>query len=508
VCAIGDPANSGELAEAVRAFRQVVRSTEIETFSQTALALRQWMIANDPHRPMYHFTGPEGWINDPNGPIYHQGTYHLFYQYDPMVADGKGGWRRSARCWGHAVSKDLVHWVDWPVALWPDTPHDRAGVYSGNTFIDEEGRPCALYTGNVAGHRETYGILARSTDGWVTWQKKMVMPNSQRPNADSPVHWDGYIWKEPDRWCQLIGGTTGGKGRRGAAYLWTSPDLEHWTLAKPIYTGGPGEFWELPYLVPFGAKCVLMLGVGGNPYVLGRYDRKSMTFTPDTPEEPVWRSVDRGDYYCVNPNMVDEKGPGGSARRILHGWVTNKPSPTKAVPYWQGIHSLPRVITLRGDRLWQEPIPELQALRGRKQSFRNLLVTPEFKGFEKAVAGDALEIIATFAGGDARRFGLTLRASADGKTGIPVWFDRQNGRFGAADKNAASEADPGESVRMHVFLDRSVVEVFVNGNVVTKVAYLDPAARGVRAFAEGGNCTLESLEVWPMKTMWKNRPSK
>ena len=95
----------------------------------------------------------------------------LFYQLDPQLPDGSGGWKRSARCWGHAVSEDLVHWVDWPVAIWPDSEYDRGGVYSGNTVIDQQVFPCALYTGNVAGHRETYGMLARSSDGWLGWQQ-------------------------------------------------------------------------------------------------------------------------------------------------------------------------------------------------------------------------------------------------------------------------------------------------------------------------------------------------
>ena len=108
----------------VEAYRAVVASKDKSTYAKAALDLRRWVIKNDPYRPIFHFTGPESWINDPNGVIYHKGTYHLFYQYDPII-QGK----RSNRCWGHAVSKDLVHWEDWPVALWPDTQYDKGGVY-------------------------------------------------------------------------------------------------------------------------------------------------------------------------------------------------------------------------------------------------------------------------------------------------------------------------------------------------------------------------------------------
>jgi beta-fructofuranosidase len=354
--------------------------------------------------------------------------------------------------------------------------------------IDDEGVPTAPYTGNVAGHRETYGMLARSTDGFRTWQKKMVMHNDQRPNARSPVHWDAQIWKEGDSWCQLIGGTTGGKRPRGAAFLWTSPDLERWELVKPIHTGGPGRYWELPYLVPLGGKHVLMIGVGGNPYCIGSYDKATMTFTPDGPN---------------NPHMVDDKGPEGSARRIMHGWVKTPPSRAKGVPYWQGAHSIPRVITVRDGRLIQEPVPEIQSLRGERRTFRGIALAAGANRILEGIEGDALEIVATFRGGGTGRFGLKVRASADGKTGVPAWFDTGKREFGAAEKRAASDLEAGRSVRMHVFVDRSVTEVYLNGNAVTKVAYLGSAPRAVAVFAEGGGCRLESIDVWRMKSMWE-----
>jgi len=483
------------LPKPVADFRKTIKSSDRKAFCEAALDLRRWMAANDPYRPLYHFTGPESWINDPNGVIFHQGEYHLFYQFNPIV-DG----RKSATCWGHAASRDLVHWEDWPVALWPDTPHDRGGCYSGNMVIDDRGVPTALYTGNVAGHRGTYGMLARSTDGFLTWQKKMVMDNAQRPNPQSPVHWDAQLWKQGNTWFQLIGGTTGGTEPKGSAYLWTSPDLEHWTLQKPIHSGGPGQFWELPYLLPFGDKHALLIGVGGNPYWVGTYGPKTMTFTPDSPKT---RSADPGDYYSYNPHMVDDKGPDGSPRRLMHGWVQTPPTPTKAVPYWQGAHSIPRVITLRDGRLFQEPIPGITALRGEKHMLRDLGLGPESRKLLEGIRGDALEILAVFQPGAARRLGFKVRASANGSAGIPVWFDAQTREFGVADRHMTSDLAAGEPLRFHVFVDRSIIEVYLNGNAITKVAISDPNARGVEAFTEGGSCTLESLTVWKMGAMWE-----
>ena len=477
-----------------KAFHDVIRSTDVETYARAARGMREVMSA-DPHRPIYHFLGPLSWMNDPNGVIYHKGQYHVFYQFDPIV-DGK----RSARTWGHAVSDDLVHWRDWPVAIWPDTRYDRNGVYSGNMVIDDAGVPTALYTGNVRGHAECYGMLARSRDGMVTWQKKLVM--DQRPLKGSPVHWDAQVWKDGRTWYQLIGGTVGG---RGAALIWTSDDLEKWTYRKPIHTGGPGRFWELPYLLRFGEKYALLIGVRGNPYWVGSYDRKTMTFSPDRPQP---RQADLGDYYSFNPNMTDDKGPGGSQRRIMHGWVTGPASPTKSVPYWQGLHSIPRVIHVEGDRLIQTPIPELRVLRGEKRSFGDLTVAPNATGLLGDLAGDAMEIIATFAPSPASRFGLKVRISPDAKRDTRVWYDAKAARFGVsgtAKGGAVSDLKPGQPVRMHVFLDKSVIEVYVNGSALTRRVFSPADARGVDLFADGGQIKGVTVDAWQMKSMWRQR---
>ena len=363
----------------VHRFRKVVKSKDRETYAEAALELRHWMMAHDPHFPTYHFTGPESWTNDPNGPIYYRGRYHLFYQFDPIV-EGK----RSKRCWGHVVSEDLVHWEDWPVALWPDSDYDRNGVYSGNTVVDHEGRLCALYTGNVAGRREAYGLVARSTDDGLTWQKKLVMDNPQRPNTNSPVYWDGFLWREDATWKQLVGGATAGEEPQGAAWLWASDDLEHWTLEANITPDIKlGQHWELPYLIRLGGKALFLVG-NGNPYWLGEYDQEQMRFQPDnlTPF-----SMDNGNYYSFNANMTNGRRPNGTERRLMHGWVTGPPSSAAQVPDWQGAHSIPRVIRVHGDRIWQEPIPEITSLRHAHIH----LERPEPSG-RLPIEGDAVEL--------------------------------------------------------------------------------------------------------------------
>lgn len=504
-------------------FRAVVKSKDRNIYSTAAHELRQWMMANDPHWPTYHFLGPESWTNDANGPIYYQGRYHLFYQFDPIV-DGK----RSARTWGHAVSDDLVHWEDWPVALWPDTPYDRAGVYSGNTFVMEDGTLGALYTGNVNGHQETYGILAHSRDHGLTWHKEMIMHNAQRPNMHSPVHWDAQIWHDGDTWYQLIGGSTDGPNRRGAAYLWTSPDLKAWTLRTNVApTLHLGTYWELPYLIPLAGRYVFMVG-HRNPYWIGSYDQARMRFTPDdlTPYQ-----FDTGNYYAVNPNLVDDKGPvnkqGNTERQLLFAWVTGPPSPTSqtsaTVPYWQGAIALPRVLTVRENRVWQEPIPELQCLRNTHQSFDNW---DDARAALGTIKCDTLEIQATFMPVTdqtkrAASFGFRLRVSPDGQDFVRVFYDVAQAEFGvdgpillrnqqesAEDhqgiriERQASFLPPDAPVTFHIFLDRSIIEVFVNGNAYTARAFAPSTAQGIDLWVEGGQVTLSKLDIWEIKSIW------
>ncbi|MEZ4712447.1 MAG: GH32 C-terminal domain-containing protein [Caldilineaceae bacterium] len=500
-------------------FRAVIKSRDRHVYGPAARELRQWMMAHDPHWPTYHFLGPESWTNDANGPIFYQGRYHLFYQFDPIVAGA-----RSPRTWGHAISDDLVHWEDWPVALWPDTLYDRGGVYSGNTFVLDDGALGALYTGNVDGHGEAHGIFARSTDQGLTWHKQMVMHNSQRPNPHSPVHWDAQVWREDDAWFQLIGGCTDGADRQGAAYLWRSPDLQKWTLCANIApTIRLGSYWELPYLIDLGGRHVLMVGQG-NPYWIGTYDRARMRFTPDQPE-PL--QFDTGNYYAVNPHMVDNKGPDGSQRRLLFAWVTGPPSPTSAtsdcVPYWQGAIALPRVLTLKDNRVWQEPIPELQQLRGRHFAFDSW---ESARVGLRAVQGDTLEIRATFLPASASMdrqasIGLKLRVSEDGADFVRIFYDVAFGEFGVDGPTVARNAQesvhdrqgirlerqhaylrPGEPVTMHIFLDRSIVEVFVSGSAYTARAFPPSDAFGIELCAASDFVTLTRLDIWELKSIW------
>ena len=264
------------------------------------------------------------------------------------------------------------------------------------------------------------------------------MDNEQRPNAASPVHWDAQVWKAGELWQQLIEGAVGaGAAQGGAAHLCTSPDLEEWTHRGTIAEDHDPErrYWELPYLVPYGAegapdgdRTVLMVGAHNNPYATGSYDPVARRFHPDR-REP--RFVDLGPYYCVNPHLVDDRGPDGAPCRLLLDWVLGAGSPVDTAPYWIGAHSIPRVLELAGDELVQSPVPEIATLLGTLHRQRDLTIVPGAQGHLEHVAGDALEqeMTVDLRRTRAHRFGAAVRVPGDGR-GAQVWYEPPGNRVG------------------------------------------------------------------------------
>ena len=507
------PANPTESAESPL-------SLEIARWQQACTAQRR-QLAADPHWPRYHLTAPQGWMNDPCGPTYWQGQYHLFYQWDPEATAYP--YDPARICWGHAVSDDLVHWRDLPIAVWPDSPWDRGGAHSGNIVIDDQGRPTMLYTGTVVVRKVRYGMLARSTDNMLTWQKQMVIDATPPWPGTTAIH-DAHVWKENGLWWWLTGGNRDGKG---ATPLYSSPDLEHWNYRSCLFTDDRYANWfECPCLIPLcdanglptdqheGTERFMLLACT-HPvrYWVGTYNRQTLTFTPDDPEADI---IDYSNtLYAPNPDCVDDRGPGSSTRRLMFGWVLQG-SPTANIPYWEGVQALPRVLTWDGARLIQQPIPELAALREEHHTYDDLHLAADERQILPELRGDSLEIIAEFdlAASSAHKLGLELRCAADGQTATRIWYDTTTGEFGV-DGNVSLSAqyngvitggpaglEPGQPLRMHLFLDRSVLEVFVNGYVQTERLFADEDCLGVTLFAEGDEAVLRRLDGWRMGSIW------
>ena len=471
-------------------------------------------LAEDPHRPLYHFQPASNWMNDPNGLIQWNGTYHLFYQTNP------NGTSHGTIHWGHAASDDLVHWTDLPLALSP-TPGgpDQGGCYSG-CAVDHDGVPTLVYTG-VCGEDQR-PCVATSSDGLISWIKHPRNPVIPAPPEDLDLvgFRDHAVWKEGGVWRQLIG--SGIRGVGGAVLLYRSKDLLSWEYEKPLLVGDKdetepfwtGSMWECPDFLALGDKHVLILSAfhEGDTfhtfYLVGTYENGR--FEPEG-----GAIVDLGGHFYAPQTMVDEQD-----RRIMWGWLREgRPEREQLEAGWSGVMSLPRMLTMTDDSsLGIEPVPELKALRGEYRHSGGLRLTPESSGLLENVRGDCLELVAEFEPTDAGEFGLKVRCSPDGEEQTLIVYDAKNGRLAVDPSRSSTNPNvhkdvrwaeiglpEGEGLRLQIFLDRSVIEVFANGRAcVTDRIY--PARKdslGLDLFSRDGTVGLSSLHIWEMHGIWK-----
>lgn len=468
----------------------------------------------DPHRPLYHFQPASNWMNDPNGLIQWDGTYHLFYQTNP------NGPSHGTIHWGHAASDDLVYWTDLPLALSP-TPGgpDQAGCYSG-CAVDDDGVPTLVYTG-VSGEDQR-PCVATSADGLISWRKYPRNPVIPAPPEDLDLvgFRDHAVWKEDGVWRKLIG--SGIRGVGGAVLLYRSKDLLSWEYEKPLLVGDKdetepfwtGSMWECPDFLALGGKHVLILSAfhQGDTfhtfYLVGTYENSE--FEPEG-----GAIVDPGGHFYALQTMVDEQN-----RRIMWGWLREgRPEREQQEAGWSGVMSLPRLLSMRVDAsLGVEPVPELKALRGEHHRSGGLRLTPGSSGLLENVRGDCLELVAVFEPTEAGEFGLKVRCSPDGEEQTLIVYDAKNGRLAVDPSRSSTNPSvhkdvrwaevglrEGEGLRLQIFLDRSVVEVFANGRAcVTDRIY--PARRdslGLDLFSRGGPVGLNSLHIWEMHGIWE-----
>ncbi len=462
-------------------------------------------LAHDPQRPIYHFLPPSNWLNDPNGLIQWKGRYHLFYQYNPVAA------RWGAIHWGHAVSADLVYWADLPIALAP-TPGapDQDGCWSG-CIVDDNGIPTLIYTG-FRGETQL-PCLATSTDDLITWEKHPGNPliAAPPPGVDVLAFRDHAVWKEGDTWYQLIG--AGIKDVGGAALLYRSPDLRAWEYLHPLCVGDlgtTGEVWECPDFFPLGDKHVLLISpipLRKTLYLIGTYAGRR--FTPETSGV-----VDFGGHFYASQTLRDDRG-----RRLMWGWLwEGRGEAAQVQAGWAGVMSLPRVLSLLPDgRLGMEPAPELALLRRSHHCWTDLHLDAAAPFVPAGVGGDALELIVEFALGDAAELGVKVRCSPDRREWTSIVYDRERASL-AIDRRHASLSDDcqrdacgdrldlaaGEPLRLHIFLDRSVIEVFANGRACLTGRIYPALADSleVELFARGGSAEVRSLDIREVRSIW------
>ena len=462
----------------------------------------------DPYRPRYHFLAPANWMNDPNGAIYWKGKYHLFYQYNPKAAV------HDKIHWGHAVSEDLVYWLDLPIALTPDPDGpDLDGCFSGTAF-DDDGVPTIIYQGHYSKYRDGYGggnCIATGDDNLIHWQKH---PNNpvipiHKPEDEYYVS-DPCAWKEGDTYYSLSGNYGG-----DTAFLFQSKDLVQWQYVGEFYEPGAENDCAVPNFFPLGDRHMLLFASHkrGAQYYLGTYaDHK---FYPQEHGRMAYGGFIRANF-CAGITLCD-----GAGRRIMFGWIDEgRTEEAQVAAGWAGIISIPRVLSIFDDgRLRIEPAQELEMLRSNHRAWTNIETTDESLHIINQASGDCVEIDAVFEPiGNAQTQGLAVRCSSNGTERTQILFDRAQQTL-TLDVSASStnsdvirlEPETGpleladdEPLRLRVFIDRSVVEVFANGRqCLTKRIY--PAQTdsvGIGLVAQGGKAILRSMDLWQMESIW------
>lgn len=495
------------------------------------------------YRPQYHFTPARNWMNDPNGLVYYDGEFHLFYQYNPF------GNKWGHMSWGHAVSPDLVHWTHLPVAI-PEA--DGVMAFSGSAVVDRQntsgfgrdGRPplVAVYTGHKE-HSQTQN-LAYSTDRGRTWTRYAANPVLDLGLAD--FRDPKVFWYAPGKqWVMVVA-----LPQQHQVRFYASPDLKRWTrLSEFGPAGAVGGVWECPDLFALPVegnaadrRWVLIVnlnpggaaGGSGTQYFVGRFD--GTHFVADAPAAATsdvqapgvrWADYGRDFYAAVSWSDV----PRSDGRRLWVGWMNNWDY-AQAIPTspWRSAMSVPRALSLvrtaDGLRLAQHPVRELERLRGARVSLGARAVAEGATPLAaQGVAGRALELDATFAvdpaaRDGAREFGLAVRTGGGKETVIGIdpaarrlFVDRRRSgdvafdpKFATARQTAPLPVEHG-AVRLRVFVDWSSVEVFAGDGraALTDQIFPAPGSAGVSLFATGGAARLVSLDAWPLATA-RGRP--
>jgi sucrose-6-phosphate hydrolase SacC (GH32 family) len=480
-------------------------------------------------RPQWHFSPEKNWINDPNGLVWFEGEYHLFFQFNPF------GDQWGHMSWGHAVSTDLLHWQELPVAIPED---ERVSIFSGSIVVDEHDTSgfagdhggavlVAVYTGcmRVPEGGQTQE-LAFSRDRGRTWTKyagNPVLDLGLRDFRDPKVFWHAPT----ARWLMAV--VLPDAHQVG---FYSSNNLRHWQHLSAFGPAGEaGGIWECPDLIEFpsadgvaaNSRWVLKVdtfaghpGGTGAQVFIGRFD--GSRFVADEPDRKGGLWVDHGsDFYAA---IAWGNLPAWHTLPVWIGWMNNhgygKHTPTSP---WRGAMSAPRELFLRespaGTRLGQRPLPALKGLRGQPLHWSVLTLGARVTRIDMgALDGRSIEIewnVAPSSGQTATEFGLQVHCGPAEATLIGVcrrrgmlFIDRQDSGFVPsawhwAGRREVALEDAQGPITLRVLLDRCSVEVFTGDGAaaITELVFPSEASRALRLYALGGDVQ-GALTVWPL----------
>lgn len=479
------------------------REQELIRLAEEEVEKNKSVVESDPYRLRFHLMPPVGLLNDPNGFIQWNGTYHLFYQWMPFKT-GHG-----AKYWGHYSSADLFTWKHEPIALAPSEWFELNGCYSGSA-IEHDGKMVLFYTGNVKdadGNRESYQCMAVSEDG-LTFDKKG--PVVELPEGYTAHFRDPKVWKKGSHWYMVVGAQC--EDLTGKVALLRSADLVEWQHLGAIAGSGEkglgdfGYMWECPDLFELDGVEVLVVSPQGlkadgmnyqNVYQAGYFIGK-LNYGSATFEHGDFVELDRGFEFYAPQTTLDEKG-----RRLMVGWMGVPEQDEDKHPTikhkWIHALTLPRELKWIDGKLLQVPAEELTQMR------KATLI--ELSNME--LSDDKFQVPLE----EKRVFELHLSLKADlsllelaiGEA-AKLTYDASSNVFSLHRKSFVTGEWEMRSCRLtqltelQAFVDTSSIEVFLNGGEEVFTARLFPehdASDAVKVCVSG-NGTLMKMNAWDL----------
>ncbi len=455
---------------------------------------------NETYRPQFHFTPEKNWQNDPNGLIFHEGEYHLFYQCNPFSLE----W--GFMHWGHAISKDLVHWEHFPIALYPDDDSkDKkfATAFSGCAIVDEQNllglqkgddkTLLAFYTSYQNGQRIAYSVDRGRT--WEKYEKNPIISYDEMDDARDPK----VIWHEATKgYVMVLYRKPDGEEKNKGISFYTSKNLVDWNFEDHI----PG-YYECPDLIelavnrrPDDKRWVLIDGDGS--YLIGQFDGKKFT-----PESQKLKGDFGKNYYATQTwnNIPNEDG-----RTIQLAWMRGSDFP--GMPF-NGQMNFPCELSLKnykdGLRMVRTPINEIELIHEKGKHFeeKNLIPGLENKNLLRGIKGDCFHMVGTFDLKSVNSFGFMLRHSKK-VNGTEIRYDVKKKKLSCLGQTATLLPEDGK-IKLEILLDRTSIEIFANDGKMVMSSNFTPEqdAEDIVLYNTGGELFVEKLDIYPLKSIYE-----
>lgn len=454
-------------------------SKALDSLRQSDTLLDSDDLYREPLRSQLHFSPQRGWTNDPNGLVFFNGEYHLFFQHNPY------GWNWGNMHWGHATSRDLVHWKELGEALYPD---DMGPMFSGSAVVDwkntsgfgKDGKPPLVLIYTAAGNPTIQGI-AYSLDGrtFTKYSGNPVIKQISPGNRDPKV-----LWHEPSKqWVLVL--YVEMPGKKHSIHIFNSPNLKEWKLASIVEGGVDADkyLFECPDLFELpvdgdASNKKWVINAADSQYAIGRFD--GTTFTPE-----VSRLADvRGIGFYAAQTFSDV--PDG--RRIQIGWM-QAPSPGMS---FNQLQTIPAELLLRttpqGIRLHRTPVKELETLRNGSSHPQN-----------SSFAFDLAELRVDFEPDGAEAVEIQAR-------GAKIVYDVKKQELIVNGHRAPAPLVNGRQ-RLIVYVDKTMLEIFASdGLTYVPIPFIPKAEdRSVSLSTQGGKVNVKSWELYSLKSSWNSQ---